>query len=245
MPPLDINKRTETKKCECGCEETILRYRLKLRDGLPNGYYERRFKNGHSMKNKKHSKEHSQKISTALKGKKRETSWNKGKSNWWCKGELNNNWKGGITPETTKCRNKSITIEWRKTIFKLFDYECQICRAKNGNGKKIILNAHHIKTWSEYPNLRWDLKNGICLCEKCHNQIRGNEKKLENLFLALIENRVKTGELLIDKTKDNPVRSSLNGIKVSENVQRLTNDEPTNKFDKSARYESNDIVCTV
>ena len=35
------------------------------------------------------------------KGKKGlQVAWNKGQSNWWAKGEKNNNWKGGVTPRT-------------------------------------------------------------------------------------------------------------------------------------------------
>jgi replicative DNA helicase len=47
---------------------------------------------------------------------------------------------------------------------------------------------------------------------------------------SVSNNSVNSGELQMD----NPEPSSLNGIKVDEKVQRLTDEEPTNKSDKSA-----------
>ena len=31
------------------------------------------------------------------------------------------------------------------------------------------MSSHHIKNWSAYPDLRYDLSNGVCLCNNCHN----------------------------------------------------------------------------
>jgi len=242
--PLTKKQLEETKLCECGCGQTVLRYRPKFDSrGHSNGYYERKVINGHGRKNRPSSKEHIEKIAQAQRGQKRGTAWNKGKSNWWAKGELNNKWKGGITPENTKLRNSILTVEWREAVYRLFDYTCQMCEAKSGNGKKITLNAHHIKTWSEYPDLRWDISNGICLCKECHDQTKGREKEFEKLFIALIENRKNSGEFLTDDAEDNPEPSPLNSIKVDGKVQRLIAEELTNKANTSIRHESDDIVC--
>ncbi len=43
------------------------------------------------------------------------------------------------------------------------DYTCQICQKRGGN-----LHIDHIKSWSSYPSLRFDLDNCRTLCVPCH-----------------------------------------------------------------------------
>ena len=60
---------------------------------------------------------------------------------------------------------------WRKSVFERDNYTCQIC------GKKgCELNAHHIKSFSGYPNFRYDVSNGITLCKKCHKEVHRHER---------------------------------------------------------------------
>jgi len=74
------------------------------------------------------------------------------------------NWKGGITPINRKIRNGEKYKNWRTAIFERDDYTCQECNKKN-----IYLHAHHIKPFSLFPRLRFDVDNGITLCKQCHN----------------------------------------------------------------------------
>lgn len=76
-------------------------------------------------------------------------------------------WKGGHS------RNKyggNICARWRKSVFERDDYRCVQCRARCGEGKKVILQADHIKPWSLYPDLRFDINNGRTLCVSCHRR---------------------------------------------------------------------------
>src|SRR3990167_7575751 len=97
-----------------------------------------------------------------------QVAWNKGLKNPdWLK-EKNPNWRGGVTPEHHKVRKSSKYKDWRVSVFVRDNYTCQKCGARNGNGKRIILHADHIKPFALYPELRFELSNGMTLCIECH-----------------------------------------------------------------------------
>ena len=94
------------------------------------------------------------------------------------KGKNNSNWKGGITPLNRLLRASSEYKIWRESVFLRDNFTCQNSNCKfchNKIGGK--LHAHHIKTFSKYPKLRFDINNGITLCEKFHKKIKGKEEK--------------------------------------------------------------------
>jgi hypothetical protein len=59
---------------------------------------------------------------------------------------------------------------WRDDVFKRDDFRCQICKRRNGKKDKIKLNADHIKSWINYPELRYIISNGRTLCVDCHKK---------------------------------------------------------------------------
>lgn len=85
-------------------------------------------------------------------------------------GEANPHWKGGVTPENKRVRDSKQMLEWRIAVFQRDDYRCQHCGDRNakGSGKTVRLHAHHIKGFAERPDLRFEVDNGLTLCEPCH-----------------------------------------------------------------------------
>lgn len=91
-------------------------------------------------------------------------------------------WKGGISKENARFRTSVEYKLWRDSVYNRDDYTCQVCRKRG-----VVLNAHHIKKFCDYPELRLEIDNGISLCESCHNESKGREvwyeKQLVNLQL--------------------------------------------------------------
>lgn len=100
--------------------------------------------------------------------KKKISLYRTGRPNPCLRGDKNPNWKGGITSKNKKLRDCLEMREWRRKVFQRDKFTCKIC------GKKgVTLNADHIKSFSLYPELRFNLDNGRTLCVECH-------KKTEN-----------------------------------------------------------------
>jgi 5-methylcytosine-specific restriction endonuclease McrA len=72
-------------------------------------------------------------------------------------------WRGG------KSKPRTFTpeyVEWRTAVYQRDDYTCQHCGEVGGK-----LNAHHIESWSSFPEKRFEIDNGITLCYKCHVEV--------------------------------------------------------------------------
>lgn len=75
--------------------------------------------------------------------------------------------------------------KWRKAVYSRDHYQCQW----PGCTMKKKLNAHHIKTWSEYPGLRFEISNGITLCYYHHKLIKGLEEIYAATFFKILANK--------------------------------------------------------
>ena len=75
-------------------------------------------------------------------------------------------WKGGKGSERHAAMAKLEYKQWRYEVFKRDNFTCQLCSEKGGK-----LNADHIKPWSKFPDLRYDLNNGRTLCAQCHRGV--------------------------------------------------------------------------
>ena len=96
------------------------------------------------------------------------------------KGENNPNWKGGISYPDNDPRYTFEYKEWRRQVFIRDNFTCQECESKSSKGKYTYLTAHHIKSFSQYPELRHSVDNGLTLCIQCHAKETGHEMLKNN-----------------------------------------------------------------
>ena len=66
---------------------------------------------------------------------------------------------------------------FRNKVYQRDDYTCQICGQVGGT-----LNSHHLDGWNWAKDKRFEISNGVTLCEDCHNKFhnefgRGNNTK--------------------------------------------------------------------
>lgn len=84
-----------------------------------------------------------------------------GKNHW--------NWKGGIHKinYSERCYFNSLGKyrNLRKKVLKRDNYICQNCGKRGGK-----LHIDHIKPWSLFPKLRFNLNNLRTLCSDCHRK---------------------------------------------------------------------------
>ena len=101
------------------------------------------------------------------------------------KGKKGSGWRGGITPKNILIRSGIEYRLWRESVFARDNWTCQRYHIKGGR-----LHPHHIKNFSQYPELRFAIDNGITLSEKAHKEfhkeygIRNNTKEQLEEFLA-------------------------------------------------------------
>lgn len=95
---------------------------------------------------------------------RRHAEWLKGRY----LGDKNPNWRGGKVDPNMRLRTNYLSKEWSKAVRERDGYKCQDCGKEGGR-----LHAHHIKSWKEYPDLRWEVSNGVTLCPRCHQKVHG------------------------------------------------------------------------
>lgn len=105
------------------------------------------------MKGKKHTLETRIKISKMLRDRSK-------------KGKESHSYKDGKLEERKGQRFSRNYKRWRFDVFSRDEFTCQNCGDNRGGN----LNAHHIKPFSDYPELRFKVSNGITLCEPCHKK---------------------------------------------------------------------------
>ena len=149
-------------------------------------------------KGKKFTPEHRAKMSEALKGRTltyksedtrkkalqnlRTVAWNKGLKGY-NSGSKNPNW----------IKDRSLLKKHNRQIGTRHTEWARACKSRDGRKCKLggkdcsgQLEVHHILRFSEYPELRYQISNGITLCHAHHPRKKSDEDKLRELFIKLI-----------------------------------------------------------
>jgi len=96
-------------------------------------------------------------------------------------GEEHPNWKGGLCKKNNE-RNDSAYQQWVRKIKNRDNWKCKI----NNKDCSGYCEVHHILSWSKYPELRYNINNGITLCQAHHPKKRAEEKRLAPVFQELV-----------------------------------------------------------
>ena len=135
----------------------------------------------HTEETKRKMSEKHRNISVETRGKMRKAKLGKKQSletrrkrSETQRGEKSYRWKGGIYG--TERHRKMTQYEyrhWRKSVFERDNYTCRICGRRG-----CFLNAHHINSWNDYPQYRYDIKNGITICIEHHKLFEKMRREL-------------------------------------------------------------------
>ena len=135
-------------------------------------------------------------------------------------------------------RNTKQYVDFVKRVMKRDNYTCQCC------GLKRKLEVHHLDGFSWCIDKRFDVTNGITLCEKCHHNFHlkyGNKNNTKQQYLdwinvSKLELENYNGELPSSRQifcyEDNTLYQSvdeavlLNGYKSRSNIYSVCNHKP-------------------
>ena len=140
-----------------GCGETLIWTRIREYGITFDGAKGPR---GKKRKYPARTREHKRNLSRAFTGR-------------WA-GEKNPHWKGGVHQVNLSLRGSGEYKQWKLAALELANYQCQSCGVAHNKvckccGMKARLHVHHVKSFSAFPDSRFDPKNSEVLCLKCHN----------------------------------------------------------------------------
>lgn len=166
--------------CECGCGVRFLKY--------DDRHRERRFIIGHNRPVVRKIAQQICKV-CGIEYERSLSHSNRGKNTYcsnqcrakdtasWNSGELNKNWKGGISGVASLRWAPEYRI-WQKTVFQRDRFLCIICESPNTH--KNPLHAHHIVPWSIAEELRFEISNGMTIHKECHQLLHKLIRGLHN-----------------------------------------------------------------
>lgn len=98
-------------------------------------------------------------------------------------GADNPSWKPNRDLKTSDRRADDVKYKvWSRDVKNRDGWECRITN-EDCFGR---MESHHILPWRDYPELRYDLNNGITLCHQHHPRKATDEARLASVFQSLV-----------------------------------------------------------
>lgn len=116
---------------------------------------------------------------------------------------------------------------WAQEVKRRDNYVCQLCGAKG-----VYLHSHHLYSWDIFISKRYDLTNGVTLCQNCHKKFHlffnsGSNTPFQfNYFTKIYK---KTIEFL-NKKFDGTEKKSLNEELIAEIVDKKIVEKKEEEF---------------
>lgn len=112
-------------------------------------------------------------------------------------GEEHYKWNPNLTDEDRKRNSSRLTQpgykKWRGEVLGKYNNKCVICGKKKTKNNKLI--PHHLNSWDTHIEERFDVENGVAICEEHHKEFHmkygyGNNTK-EQFVEYLNDNKLK------------------------------------------------------
>ena len=81
-------------------------------------------------------------------------------------------------------RNDPAYKDWRKQVLERDNYQCVVCGEKYTKEHKLVV--HHILPWRNHVKERYNINNGITLCQHHHPRKKEDEERLILEFQKLV-----------------------------------------------------------
>lgn len=133
------------------------------------------YKSGISHRDKPHTQQTKQKLSIMAKNNPKVMAatfkpghrlWDhpNSRKNWFKKGQRPVNYAGGTRSEYQRIKDDSRYKKWQRKVFERDNYKCVDC------GVYGAIHGHHIRRTVDYPELAYEVSNGLTLCPLCHGK---------------------------------------------------------------------------
>lgn len=130
-------------------------------------------------------------------------------------------------------------IRWAADVKRRDHYTCVVCGRRG-----VALNSHHLNAWASHPTERYDVGNGVCLCQSCHDRFHviyskgKNTKEQFEEYRAIVETMIKVAneESLLDATAKKMYQQVQKDYAVSEIIKDLE-DKYCNETEESESGE--------